>query len=69
MPVVLTRDPKIAEDVLTSSSCTNRSPHAANAIADAVGPGLITLQGTVFLAPLYLFFLIFLMELYRNSVG
>nr|XP_036673834.1 probable cytochrome P450 313a2 [Drosophila suzukii] len=46
MPVVLTRDPKIAEDVLTSSSCTNRSPHATNAIADAVGPGLITLQGT-----------------------
>ncbi|KAI8045134.1 hypothetical protein M5D96_001313 [Drosophila gunungcola] len=44
-PFVVTRDPKIAEEVLLSSECINRSSHAADAIARSAGDGLFTLKG------------------------
>ncbi|XP_044312870.1 probable cytochrome P450 313a3 isoform X2 [Drosophila rhopaloa] len=44
-PFVVTRDPKIAEEVLLSSECINRSSHAADPIALSVGDGLFTLKG------------------------
>jgi len=46
-PIVITRDPKIAEKVLTSPFCINRSSQTTNALALSMGYGLLTLQGTV----------------------
>ncbi|XP_017098563.2 probable cytochrome P450 313a2 [Drosophila bipectinata] len=45
-PVIVTRDPKIAEDILTSPNCLNRTWRVASAIEDLFGIGLLTLQGT-----------------------
>ncbi|KAH8332388.1 hypothetical protein KR074_002548 [Drosophila pseudoananassae] len=45
-PVIITRDPKIAEDILTSPNCLNRTWRVASALEDLFGIGLLTLQGT-----------------------
>lgn len=44
-PVILTRDTKIAEDLLTSPQCTNRSSRVTKAMENIFGKGLLTLQG------------------------
>ncbi|XP_041674868.1 probable cytochrome P450 313a2 [Drosophila eugracilis] len=44
-PVVMTRDPNVAREVLLSSVCLNRNEHSANAMALSMGLGLLTLQG------------------------
>ncbi|KAH8347275.1 hypothetical protein KR059_008235 [Drosophila kikkawai] len=43
LPILVTRDPKIIEDILTSSVCINRSKHAADAIVTNFGHGVLTL--------------------------
>ncbi|XP_017076775.2 probable cytochrome P450 313a3 [Drosophila eugracilis] len=45
MPFIITRDPKIAEEVLMSSDCLNRSSQFTIPFAGAGGDGLLTLQG------------------------
>ncbi|XP_032306907.1 probable cytochrome P450 313a3 isoform X1 [Drosophila ananassae] len=45
-PVILTRDPKTAEDILTSPICLNRSLRVTRAMENIFGSGLLTLQGT-----------------------
>ncbi|EDW42495.1 probable cytochrome P450 313a2 [Drosophila sechellia] len=50
-PIVLTRDPEIAEKVLTSPFCINRSSRITNALALSMGYyGLLTLQGSKWMA-------------------
>nr|NP_650169.3 cytochrome P450 313a2 [Drosophila melanogaster]Q9VGB4.4 RecName: Full=Probable cytochrome P450 313a2; AltName: Full=CYPCCCXIIIA2 [Drosophila melanogaster]AAF54769.4 cytochrome P450 313a2 [Drosophila melanogaster] len=49
-PIVITRDPKIAEKVLTSPFCINRSSQTTNALALSMGYGLLTLQGSKWMA-------------------
>nr|XP_044252263.1 probable cytochrome P450 313a1 [Drosophila takahashii] len=44
VPTVVTRDPRIVEDVFTSTDCHNKSPHIANAITSCSGFGLLGLQ-------------------------
>ncbi|KAH8332390.1 hypothetical protein KR074_002546 [Drosophila pseudoananassae] len=44
-PVLLTRDPKIAEDILISSQCLNRTSLITKAISDTfAGTGLLTMK-------------------------
>ncbi|KAH8268245.1 hypothetical protein KR026_002418 [Drosophila bipectinata] len=45
-PVILSRDPKIAEDVLTSPQCLHRTSRVTKAIGSVLGPGLLSLKGT-----------------------
>lgn len=45
-PVLLTRDPKIAEDILISSQCLNRASNITKPISDTFESGLLTLRGT-----------------------
>ncbi|KPU79461.1 uncharacterized protein Dana_GF17734, isoform B [Drosophila ananassae] len=45
-PVILSRDPKIARDVLTSSKFLIRNWRVTSAMASIFGLGLVTLQGT-----------------------
>ncbi|XP_039495080.1 probable cytochrome P450 313a2 [Drosophila santomea] len=49
-PILITRDPKIAEEVFTSPLCINRSSQTTNAMALSMGNGLLTLQGSKWLA-------------------
>lgn len=44
-PVILSRDPKIARDVLTSSKFLIRNWRVTSAMASIFGLGLVTLQG------------------------
>ncbi|KPU79457.1 uncharacterized protein Dana_GF17733 [Drosophila ananassae] len=43
-PVLLTRDPKIAEDILISSQCLNRASNITKPISDTFESGLLTLR-------------------------
>lgn len=44
-PVVLSKDPKIVEDILTSPQCLHRASWVAKAMENVLGPGLLSLQG------------------------
>nr|XP_043067631.1 probable cytochrome P450 313a3 [Drosophila bipectinata] len=44
-PVILSRDPRIAEDVLSSSKFLNRNSRVTKAMENIFGLGLVTLQG------------------------
>ncbi|KAH8268246.1 hypothetical protein KR026_002419, partial [Drosophila bipectinata] len=44
-PVLLSGDAKIAEDILTSPQCLNRTSRLTKAIESVLGPGLLSLQG------------------------
>ncbi|KAH8321056.1 hypothetical protein KR074_001674, partial [Drosophila pseudoananassae] len=45
-PIIVSRDPKIAEDILTSPQCINRISRFAKAMENIYGQGLMTLQDT-----------------------
>ncbi|EDV49406.1 probable cytochrome P450 313a2 [Drosophila erecta] len=49
-PILITRDPKMAEEVFTSPLCINRSSQTTNAMALSMGKGLLTLQGSKWMA-------------------
>lgn len=44
-PIIVSRDPKIAEDILTSPQCLRRASNVAKAMENVLGPGLLSLQG------------------------
>ncbi|KAH8331164.1 hypothetical protein KR067_012338 [Drosophila pandora] len=43
-PVIVTKDPKIVEDILTSPQCLHRASWVAKAMENVLGPGLLSLQ-------------------------
>ncbi|XP_017040960.2 probable cytochrome P450 313a2 [Drosophila ficusphila] len=45
LPIIMTRDPKVAEDVYMAPLCINRNLHSTKAMALCMGSGLVTLQG------------------------
>jgi len=45
-PIVITRDPNIAKEVLLSSECLNRSSQVTAPFAVSVGHGLFSMEGT-----------------------
>uniref|UniRef100_A0A6P4FFI3 Probable cytochrome P450 313a2 n=1 Tax=Drosophila rhopaloa TaxID=1041015 RepID=A0A6P4FFI3_DRORH len=45
VPILVTRDPKIIKDILTSSHCLNKSLSMVNAMGNCIGFGLVTLRG------------------------
>lgn len=56
--MLISRDPQIAEDVLRSPVCINRSVHVTGAMGRVLGLGLLTLRGNTFMD------IIFIMECY-----
>ncbi|XP_044313023.1 probable cytochrome P450 313a3 [Drosophila rhopaloa] len=44
VPILVTRDPKIIKDILTSSDCLNKSLSMVNAMGNCIGFGLVTLR-------------------------
>jgi len=45
VPFIVTRDPKVVEDIFSSPDCHNKSQHIVNAITSCMGNGLLGKQG------------------------
>lgn len=45
MPFLVTRDPNVIRDYLTSSDSIHKPNHIVDALVNYIGPGLLTLQG------------------------
>lgn len=45
LPAILTRDPKLIEEVLTARECVNMSLNGESAFVANFGPGLLTFKG------------------------